>query len=128
MDAAIVVLLVEDEPLILIGMQDALEDGGYAVLTASNGSDAMSLLDERHIELAGMITDIRLGEGPNGWDVARHARELKHELPIVYISADRIDDWPVEGVPKTIALQKPFADAQLITAISTLITQAGSPN
>lgn len=119
-------LIVEDDPLILLGMQSALEDGGYEILTAANGTDALALLDLHHANLAGLITDIRMGHGPTGWDAARHARGLKSEIAVVYVSADRVDDWPVEGLPNSVAIQKPFADAQLVTAISTLVTEAGS--
>lgn len=126
MNSGILVLIVEDEPLILLGMQSALEDGGYEILTAVNGTDALAVLDLHHADLAGLITDIRMGDGPTGWDVARHARGLKSEIAVVYVSADRVGDWPVEGLPNSVAIQKPFAEAQLVTAISTLVTEAGS--
>jgi CheY-like chemotaxis protein len=126
MNSGILVLIVEDEPLILLGMQSALEDGGYEILTAANGTDALALLDLHAGDLAGLITDIRMGDGPTGWDVARHARKLKSEIAVVYVSADCVDDWPVEGLPNSVAIRKPFAEAQLVTAISTLVIGAGS--
>jgi CheY-like chemotaxis protein len=126
MNSGILVLIVEDEPLILLGMQSALEDGGYEILTAANGTDALALLDLHAGDLAGLITDIRMGDGPTGWDVARHARKLKSEIAVVYVSADCVDDWPVEGLPNSVAIRKPFAEAQLVTAISTLVIEAGS--
>jgi CheY-like chemotaxis protein len=120
---SVLLLLVEDEPLVLISTQDALEAGGYEVLTAADGHDAVRLLDDRYAELAGLVTDVRLGSGANGWDIARHARSLKPELPIVYTTGDSAAEWLVEGVPKSVLIQKPYADAQLITAISTLLVQ-----
>jgi CheY-like chemotaxis protein len=65
--------LVEDEPLILLVAQDALEAGGYAVLPATVASEALSLLDNRIEELSGLVTDIRLPGGLDGWEIARHA-------------------------------------------------------
>jgi CheY-like chemotaxis protein len=59
MDSQIVLLLVEDEPLIRLAMQDALEGGGYAVLTAANGTDALALLDGRHLDLDGVSRRLR---------------------------------------------------------------------
>jgi CheY-like chemotaxis protein len=126
MNSKIMVMIVEDEPMILLGMQAALEDGGYEVLTAANGTDGLALLDLYHADLAGLITDIRMGDGPTGWEVARHARGMKAAIAVVYVSADCVDDWPAEGLPNSVAIQKPFAEAQLVTAISTLITEAGS--
>jgi CheY-like chemotaxis protein len=119
-----VVLLVEDEPLILLVAQDALEAGGYSVLPVQLASEALDVLDRRSAELAGLVTDIRLPGGPDGWEIARHARELKSDLPVVYVTADSAADWPAKGVPNSVVVQKPYAGAQLLTAISTLMTTA----
>ena len=119
-----VVLLVEDEPLILLVAQDALEAGGYTVLPVQVASEARSLLDTRIGDLAGLITDIRLPGGLDGWEIARHARELKADLPVVYTTGDSAGEWPAKGVPNSVVVQKPYAPAQLLTAISTLMTTA----
>jgi len=37
------------------------------------------------------------------------------------------DQWPSQGVPKSILLQKPFAPAQLVTAVSNLLNAGGTP-
>src|SRR5205807_2564115 len=89
----------------------------------------MSVLDTRITELSGLVTDIRLPGGSDGWEIARHARELRSDLPIVYTTADSAADWPVKGVPNSVVVQKPYAGAQLLTAISTLVTaaEAASP-
>jgi CheY-like chemotaxis protein len=123
----IVVLVAEDEPIIRLAIQVALEDGGYSVLTASSGNDAMGLLENRRAELCGCITDIRLGSGPDGWELGRRARELNSDMAIVYVTGDSADEWAVQGVPKSVVLQKPFAEAQLVTAISNLLIESG-PN
>ena len=119
-----VILLVEDEPLVLLVAQDALEAGGYVVVPVDHPSKAMSVLDERIAELAGLVTDIRLPGGTDGWAIARHAREMRPDLPVVYTTGDSAGDWPVKGVPNSVVVQKPYAAAQLLTAISTLMTQA----
>jgi FixJ family two-component response regulator len=83
-------------------------------------------LDSGRDREAGVITDIRLGPGASGWEIARYARGLKSEIAVVFVSGDSVDDWAAEGVPKSVIIQKPFAEAQLVTAISALITDAGS--
>ena len=117
-----VVLLVEDEALVLMVAQEALEAGGYSVLIAEDGTDAMEILDGQADKLAGLVTDVRLGSGPDGWEIARHARELRSDLPIVYMTGDSAGDWSVHGVPNSVVVQKPYAPAQLVTAFSTLMT------
>ena len=119
-----VVLLVEDEPLVLLVAQDALEAGGYTVVPVQLASEALEFLDSRISELSGLVTDIRLPGGSDGWDIGRHARELKAEIPIVYVTADSAAEWPVKGVPNSVVVQKPYAGAQLLTALSTLMTTA----
>lgn len=119
-----VVLLVEDEPLILLVAQDALEAGGYTVLACQLASEAFTLLDSRISDLAGLVTDIRLPGDADGWEIARHARERKPDLPIVYTTGDSAGDWAAKGVPNSLVVQKPYAGAQLLTAISTVMTKA----
>jgi CheY-like chemotaxis protein len=118
------VLLVEDQPLVLLVAQDALEAGGYTVIPVQLASEALSLLDSRSAELSGLVTDVRLPGGTDGWEIARHARELRADLPVVYTTGDSAADWPANGVPNSIVIQKPYAAAQLLTAISTLVTKA----
>ena len=124
--APICVLLAEDEPLVQVFSQDVLESGGYGVVAVSNGREALIAIDDQRQEFAGLVTDIRLGHGPNGWEVARHARELNPLIAVVYITGDSAAEWAANGVPNSMILQKPFADAQLITALSTLLNDASA--
>ncbi|MHA6719458.1 response regulator [Sphingomonas sp. RS6] len=126
MTNAVLVLLVEDEPMLLINAQDILEDGGFEVIDATSGEDALKLLEAESDRIVGLVTDIRLGDGADGWEVARSARALNPMLPVVYMTAESADDWSSQGVPKSLLVQKPFAPAQLINAISTLLNEASS--
>jgi CheY-like chemotaxis protein len=119
-----IILLVEDEPLVLLVAQDALEAGGFTVLPVQTASEALSALDSKSADLSGLVTDIRLPGGADGWEIARHARELRADLPVVYTTADSASEWPAQGVPNSVVIQKPYAGAQLLTAISTLMTAA----
>jgi DNA-binding response OmpR family regulator len=125
MTDAISLLLVDDELLIVHMLEDALKEAGYKVLTAGTGNEAVTALGGEN-GLAGLITDIRLGAGPDGWDIARHARELKPGFPIVYMTGDSSHDWSARGVPNSVIVSKPFAPAQIVTAISGLINDAAT--
>ena len=70
-----------------------------------------------------MITDIRLGKGPSGWEVGHRAREIVSGIPVIYISGDSAHDWSAKGVPNSVMVPKPFVAAQIITAISTLLNE-----
>lgn len=120
MDHLPLLLLVEDEPLIRTALAGALEDGGYALREADDGEAALEALKSID-KLAGLITDIRLGTGADGWEVARQARHLFPKAAVVYMTGDSAADWTAEGVPNSVLLQKPFATAQVITAVSSLL-------
>ena len=115
-------LLVEDEILIQALLVAAFEDTGFEIVTASDGKQAIAALDSNAAGFKAVITDIKLPGKLDGWDVARHARELVSDMPIVYITGDSTHEWSSKGVPESVVLTKPFAPAQLTTAIATLIT------
>jgi DNA-binding response OmpR family regulator len=57
----------------------------------------------------------------SGWQVAKQARELDPTFPIVYMTGASANDWPSHGVPNSVLLEKPFAPAQLVTAVAQLL-------
>ena len=68
------ILLVEDEALIVEILTAEFADTGFDVVAASDGTRAIAELDADATRFKAVVTDIRLGEGPDGWDVGRHAR------------------------------------------------------
>jgi len=125
--APLVVLVVEDEQLLREMVEPALADAGYSVLLAHNGSEALKYLEERESEeaaLRALVTDVQLGPGPSGWEIAKRARELHPEIPVVYVTGAAAAEWPSKGVPNSLIIQKPFAPAQVVTAVSQLLNAA----
>ena len=61
-----------------------------------------------------------------GWEIARLVRQIDPAFPIVYMTGAAAEDWASEVVPNSILLKKPFAPAQLVTAVSQLLN-TGSP-
>ena len=117
-----IILVVEDDHLTQSIVKDALEDGGFAIVIASSGEQAMELLDSADVKHRALVTDINLGRDRlDGWEVARHARENDPAFPVVYMSGDSAEDWASKGVPNSIMLLEPFAPAQLVTAVSQLL-------
>ena len=123
MDEVPPILVVEDEPLVRLTIVDALEEGGYTILEAADGAAAIEHIG-RSDQLRGLVTDIRLGTGPNGWEVARRAREKFDCIAVVYVSGDSAAEWPANGVPQSLVLQKPFASAELVTAVANLLVSS----
>jgi DNA-binding response OmpR family regulator len=124
----LVILVVEDDHLVLSVVEDSLVDGGFETVIASSGENALELLDASDGKYRALVTDINLGRGGiDGWDVARHAREIDPNFPVVYMSGKDADDWASKGVPNSIMLAKPFAPAQLVTAVSQLLNTGTPP-
>jgi len=117
------VLLVEDQPLLLLEAEDILKQQHFQVISAVNGNEGLSELDRDATRFSAVITDVRLGEGPDGWDLARRARELVPTMPVIYVTADSADEWAANGVPESVLIAKPFVPAQLVTALATLLNQ-----
>ena len=119
--AAPLLLYVEDEVLIQAMLVEALEEAGFRVLVANTGKEALAVLASKHPSLHGLVTDVNLGIGPDGWDVARTARELVGGLPVVYVSGAAEHEWTSRGVPASVMISKPFVAAQVVVAISSLL-------
>ena len=115
------VLVVEDEPLILLDIKTGLQAAGFEVVTAPNAAKAIATFDSTPDKFKGLITDIRLGTGQSGWEVAKHLRQTNSTLPVIYVSGDSAIHWRAEGVPESAMITKPFALVQIITARSTLL-------
>jgi DNA-binding response OmpR family regulator len=122
-----IILVVEDDQLVQSVVEDILTDGGFEIGIASSGENAIELLDASGGKYRALVTDINFDSGTiDGWDVARHARAIDPNFPVVYMSGRDADDWAVHGVPNSIMLAKPFAPAQLITAVSQLLNTGAS--
>jgi CheY-like chemotaxis protein len=119
-------LYVEDEVLIQDVVETALQDGGFKVETVMTGDEAVAVLEARASDFTALITDINLPAGPDGWDVARRARELAPNIPVIYVTGDSAHEWTAKGVPDSLMLTKPFAPAQIVVAVSSLINAASS--
>jgi len=121
MDDTARILYVEDEALVALPIIDQLEEAGFVVEHVTNAGKAYDSLEAS--PPAVLLTDIRLPDGIDGWEIARRARELDAGIIVIYASGDSAADWSAKGVPDSVMLQKPFAQAQLVTAISTLLNQ-----
>ena len=69
MDLPIFIFVVEDEHAIKDLLEDALEEGGFAVSTAANGAQAIQMLEDRDTDYRALVTDVHLPPGElTGWD------------------------------------------------------------
>jgi DNA-binding response OmpR family regulator len=105
-------------------IEAVLEDEGLQPAIAATGEEAIALLKSDQIEYHALVTDISLLGRIDGWEVARTARQLDPTFPVVYITGVEADRWESQGVPRSILLRKPFAFADLVSAILQLVRNA----
>jgi CheY-like chemotaxis protein len=121
------ILVVEDDPFIQFLVEDALTDGGFELAITASGEEAVTLLKANGVEYRALITDINLRGRLDGWEVAKQAREIDPAVPIIYMGAGAAKQWASHGVPKSVLLPKPFATAQLVTAVAQLLNSTPLP-
>jgi len=122
-DQVLLILVVEDEFLVQELVNESLTEGGFETEITASGEEAIALLQRQAGKHRALLTDINLAGQLTGWDVARRAREINPDMPVIYMSGGAADQWPSQGVPNSILLTKPFAPAQVVTAISQLLNQ-----
>jgi len=119
----LVVLVVEDDPPIQGIVEDALSEGGFQPAIVPSGEEAVTLLQGGMTAYRALVIDIGLRGRMDGWEVAKLARELDPGIAVIYVTAAHADRWASQGVPDSVLLTKPFAPAQLVTAVAQLLNK-----
>lgn len=121
MSEAPLILIAEDEYLLQGIVEDALSEAGFAVDILSSAEEALTLFKSGTKAYKALVTDVGLKGRMSGWDIARQIREIDPGFPVIYMTGGAADQWASRGVPHSILLEKPFAPAQLVTAVSQLL-------
>jgi two-component system alkaline phosphatase synthesis response regulator PhoP len=110
------IVIVEDDPSILRGLQMNLEMEGYSVRVATNGRTGLEMVRSGPIDL--LVLDIMLPE-MNGYEVCRRIRDEGNEVPIIVLSAKATEVDKVMGLDLGADdyVVKPFALGELIARI-----------
>ena len=85
----IVVLVVEDDPLLRMGIVDHLEDEGFAVLEAANADEAIALLSS-NTTIQVLFTDIDMPGEMNGIRLAAAVRDRWPPIKIIVTSGHKL--------------------------------------
>lgn len=110
------ILLVEDNFVSALINGDFLRQCGFDVTHAATADDAFAILGAGG-PLDALVTDIQLGPGANGFDVARAARRAYPDLPVVITSGVRRERFPGELVEGAAFLAKPFHPLQILESL-----------
>jgi PAS domain S-box-containing protein len=126
-----VILIVDDEPDVVEGLRQLLEQHNYCVYTAANGEQALDLIGRREHRIDAMVTDIMM-PAMDGMALIRAVRSVMPELKIIASTglgtdmggATRTQELKSLGV--AYFLPKPYGTEKLLTMLHQLV--GGSPN
>jgi DNA-binding response OmpR family regulator len=108
-------MVVETNYLIASAIEVPLLDAGYRVAVATDADEAMALLASQDVHLA--LIDFRLQHGEPDGLVAR----LKQKrIPFIFCTAASLEEV-YEHFPEVRIMQKPFSDADLLSAVAALV-------
>jgi len=107
-------LVIDDDTKLLASYRDLLSPYGFEVLTAPDGQDAIPLV-EKNPDIQLVILDLAMPR-MDGREWLRWFRSLRRELPVIVITAYKLDPNDAELKPSVI-LEKPFHVAELLDLV-----------
>jgi CheY-like chemotaxis protein len=117
------VLVVDDEPDLLLMVEWMLTEKGYEVATASNGAEALQVLPQ--VEPDCVVLDLRMPV-LDGWSLARELERRQLRIPLVAMTAARDAQAWCEQIKAAECLLKPFELADLLGCVERGCGQAGT--
>jgi CheY-like chemotaxis protein len=114
-DHRMVVLAVEDEPIVRMFMADFLDDAGFKVFEAVNADEAIALLQVRS-DVQVVVTDIEMPGSMNGLELARVVQVRWPGVGIV-LTSGRVCPGPDDLMDRAVFLSKPYLPDTVIGAI-----------
>ncbi|WP_375449993.1 response regulator [uncultured Devosia sp.] len=114
-----VVLVVEDEPLILLATADDLRDAGFTVFEAANADQAIALLETHH-EIRILFTDVDMPGSMDGLKLSAAVRDRWPPITILVTSGKTLvgrPDLPEGGR----FMPKPYNTTRVVDAIYEMI-------
>jgi CheY-like chemotaxis protein len=112
------VLLVEDDPRLRMAIAQLLLESGYAVTAASNGVEALRVLEGCEPDV--VLSDVRMPM-MDGITLAAHIAARAPSLPVVLMSADYNAEEPARKEARAF-IQKPF-DVETVDAVFRALFQ-----
>ncbi len=114
------ILVVDDEPNVLVTYRLILQQQGYDVTAALSSEEARQALAKEDIDL--LLCDLSLEKQENGFDVIEFGRQKKPDLPTVlltgYATPEANERAEILGIPM---LFKPIDIAELLQTISKML-------
>lgn len=120
------ILVVEDDPHILLGLEEVLRSEAFEVAVCSRGDQALAAYDKHHPTL--IVLDVML-PGKSGYDICRELRARKIQTPILMLTAKGQEIDKVVGLDLGADdyVTKPFGVRELLARIQALLRRTKIP-
>jgi DNA-binding response OmpR family regulator len=120
------ILVIEDEPHIALGLRDALEFEGFAVLTAPDGRAGMQLAQKERPDA--ILLDLMLPD-LNGYQVCEELRRSNQFVPIIMLTAKSQEADKIRGLESGADdyVTKPFSVGELVARIRAIFRRTHRP-
>ena len=114
------ILIVEDEPRVVLLVSKVLEAVGYSAIAAASGESALELFALEQPDL--VLLDILLPHGPDGYEICRRIREFS-DIPVIMLTAKARKSEVLQGfdVGADDYLTKPFDAKELVARVRAVI-------
>jgi DNA-binding response OmpR family regulator len=121
------ILIIEDEPHIVLGLTDALEFEGFAVVSAGKGKDGVLLARQEKPDA--ILLDLMLPD-TNGFKVCEDVRRSDPFVPIIMLTARGQEVDKIRGLDAGADdyVTKPFSVGELIARLRAIFRRAARPN
>ena len=121
------ILIIEDEPHIVMGLRDALEFEGFGVISAGKGKDGVALARTENPDA--IILDLMLPD-INGYAVCEEVRRISPFLPIIMLTARSQETDKIRGLDAGADdyVTKPFSVNELIARMRAIFRRAQRPS
>lgn len=117
------VLLAEDEQTLAMIIKDTLEDEGFEIILAENGSQGLKYFFDRKPDI--LVADVMMPQ-MDGFEMVKKIRQADKSIPILFLTARSAIKDVVEGfeLGANDYLKKPFNMVELIIRIKALVNRA----
>lgn len=117
------ILIIEDEPHIVMGLRDSLEFEGFGVISAGKGRDGIQLARSENPDA--VILDLMLPD-INGYSVCEELRRISPFMPIIMLTARSQETDKIRGLDAGADdyVTKPFGIGELVARIRALFRRA----
>ncbi|WP_193771283.1 response regulator [Candidatus Magnetaquicoccus inordinatus] len=124
------ILLVEDDPHLLLLYRRFLQEAGLQVHTAANGQQALHVLQQEPVRL--VITDLLMPEG-DGFELMRAIHNQYQHLPVIAITgggrfmSSQFLLESARSLGARMVLHKPFREEELLQSVVALLHELAEP-